>query len=250
MAIGSYSIKPRARAFRLSLGFAAAAGMLAEIPEVRAVPAQIIILRHGEKENKYALCDIGVERSQALGVQYLGKNGTASLLPVEGAEAWLAITLHTLETAAPAADSWSKPVVTFSSVPLPDQSDAEKDIQLNQLTQEAAQGVLTNPQWEGKTVVMVWEHKHIASKKLEGDYPGQKITLRQLLNLDQLSSVPDTWEGSNYDYFWIATYGNPASTVPTSFQSLQQDFAKPYDDLPANDWGNKEKLPSGSKCKK
>jgi hypothetical protein len=33
---------------------------------------------------------------------------------------------------------------------------------LNRRTQEAAQDLMTNPQWQAKT--MVWEHKHIACK--------------------------------------------------------------------------------------
>lgn len=250
MVDGRYWSHPRISIPRLLLGLVTVVGMLVTTPEVLAVPGKIIILRHGEKENKYALCDTGIDRSLALGVQYLGKNAADSLFPAEGPEAVLAITLHTLETIAPAANTWGKPVITYSSVPLPDPSDKEKDLLLNQLTQQAAQDALANPLWNGKTVVLVWEHKHIASKKLEDDYPGQEITLRQLLNLDQLDGVPTTWEGSNYDYFWIVDYGNAGSAVPTGFQTLQQDFAPPYDDLPSNDWGKKEHLPSGSKCKK
>src|SRR6185436_4855959 len=56
--------------------------------------------------------------------------------------------------------------------------------------------------WDGKVVVMVWEHKHIADKKLTR-------TLRNLLNLDKLTGkdhVHETWQGSNYDYFWSVEY--------------------------------------------
>ena len=38
-----------------------------------ALPKTVIILRHGEKENDFALCRIGVDRSLALAAQYLGQ---------------------------------------------------------------------------------------------------------------------------------------------------------------------------------
>ena len=44
-----------------------------------ATPAQIIITRHGEKQDAYRLCDVGVQRSQALAGQYLGKGAKNSL---------------------------------------------------------------------------------------------------------------------------------------------------------------------------
>lgn len=228
---------------------AVVAGMLAVSSHALAVPGKIVILRHGEKQDKYALCDVGRERSLALGFRYLGGNAADSVLPSEGPAALLAITLHTLETLSPVANIWGKPVVTYSAVPLPDQSDEEKDLLLNKLTQAAARDVLNNPLWEGKTVVMAWEHKRIASKSLEKDYPGEKITLRQLLNLDRLDGVPASWDGSNYDYLWIVTYGNPGSAVPTGFRMLKQVYGAPYDDLPSNDWGKKPEFPSGSECK-
>lgn len=58
---------------------------------------------------------------------------------------------------------------------------------LNRRTQEAAAALLGNPVWQGKTVVMVWEHDHIADAKLEKKFPGEAVTLRQLLHLDTLA---------------------------------------------------------------
>ena len=40
---------------------------------VLAAPARIIILRHGEKADKWKLCDIGQERADALAANYLGR---------------------------------------------------------------------------------------------------------------------------------------------------------------------------------
>jgi hypothetical protein len=33
---------------------------------------------------------------------------------------------------------------------------------------------MTNPLWQGKTVVVVWEHKHIANAKVEAAYPSRR----------------------------------------------------------------------------
>ena len=53
---------------------------------------------------------------------------------------------------------------------------------------------------------MVWEHKHIANAKLVAKSSGEAVTLRQLLQLDKLKDVPETWPSGNYDYFWIVDY--------------------------------------------
>jgi hypothetical protein len=220
------------------------------LSSAQALPARIIILRHGEKQDSYALCSVGIQRSLALAKQYLGKGAADSLFTTGGDPAgFVVITLHTLELASPAAASWNAPLIDYSVVPLP-ANTAVSAVELNTRTQQAAADVLTDPAWNGKTVVMIWEHTHIANKKLEKQYAPAKVTLRQLLNLDQLgSAVPDKWEGDNYDYFWIVTYGNPGSAVPTAFQSLKQHFAAPFAGVPHNGWGKPEGLPKNSGCK-
>ena len=65
---------------------------------------------------------------------------------------------------------------------------------------------------------MTWEHKHIAKAKLEKSYPGELVTLRQLLHLDQIADVPRSWPDSNYDFFWIVDYA-PNNPVPTGFRT-------------------------------
>jgi len=37
------------------------------------------------------------------------------------------------------------------------------------------------------------------------------VTLRQLLNLDQLQGVPDTWPDDAYGWIWIIDYDNAPS---------------------------------------
>jgi hypothetical protein len=214
-----------------------------------AQPAQIIIARHAEKADRYVLCPMGTERSQALAAQYLGRGAAKSLFrPGVQPEAMLAITVHTAETIAPAAESWNLPVITYGVFPAiggTSQADEEE----NRRTQAAAEDVLTNPRYAGKTVVMIWEHKHIADAKLESKYPDMPVTLRQLLHLDRLSAVPKTWPEETYDYFWIVNYA-PAHDVPVSLRMVREVFAAPFNDLPANPWGSREPLHTKAGCLK
>ena len=83
-----------------------------------------------------------------------------------------------------------------------------------------------------------------SSKQL---FPGQKITLRQLLKLDELKDVPATWPSDNYDYFWIVDFAGGSST-PTGFSMAKQSFAPPFDKLPTNDWDKPNRLKSASGC--
>lgn len=214
-----------------------------------AVPKRIIILRHGEKMDGYELCSVGQKRSLALRANYLGKGALESLFPDgTGPDGIFAVTLHCLELAGPTALSWGLPMQLYSVVPLNGQTKAEETLQLNKRTQEAALTLLTDPLWDGKTVVMVWEHDHIAKKKLERQFPHEKVTLRQLLNLDTLPNVPRDWHGGNYDYFWIVDYGIPGWGIPTGFTVKKQKFPAPYNTVPSNAWGTSEKLPPGSGC--
>ena len=211
-----------------------------------AAPARIIILRHGEKAGAWKLCGVGQARADALAATYLGRNAAQSLFAAgEEPAAFLAITLHTLELAAPAAATWDLPVTMFSVLP---QKGADVfDKAFDRRTQEAAAELLANPAWQGKTVVMVWEHKHIANAKLVAKSPGEAVTLRQLLQLDRLKDVPETWPSGNYDYFWIVDYAGGSGT-PTGFRIVKQAFEGRYSKLPANDWGAPNGLTSDSQC--
>ena len=154
--------------------------LLGSIATGVAAPARIIILRHGEKANPWKLCEVGVERADALAATYLGAKASKSLF-ADGDEPafFFAITLHTLELAAPSVATWSKPIILYSVVP--DEAD-DDDLHvkaLNRRTQEAAANIMQNPALNGKTVVMVWEHKHIANEKLEAKFEGEAVTSAQ-----------------------------------------------------------------------
>jgi hypothetical protein len=123
---------------------------------------------------------------------------------------------------------------------------------INVQNRRVARDLLESPQWRGKTVVMVWEHFHIASAALEAEFAGEKVTLRQLLHLDNIKGVtggiPKTWPNSIFDYFWIIDYDSPKATVPSKFTTIRQDFAPPFDNLPTNLWGKPEPAQLNAGC--
>ena len=76
---------------------------------------RIIILRHAEKLNAHELCAVGAERAQALAKQFLGRGAAHSLFRDQDAPAaFLAITLHTIETISPVAQTWGLPVTAYT----------------------------------------------------------------------------------------------------------------------------------------
>jgi hypothetical protein len=226
--------------------FSSLAGLaaLAATP-AEAQPSRVIILRHAEKLNAYALCDLGRERADALAKQFLGQGATQSLFaPGERPAAFMAVTLHPVETITPAAQTWGLPVIDYSVVPNKDEGDA-KETELNTRTQEAARDLMSGREFDGKIVVIAWEHKHIASRKLEKDYRAQDVTFRQLLGLGQ---APESWSDTNYDYFWIVDYA-PGNPNPVKFQAVKQTFTSPFNAIPAPDWEAPEPQHIEAGCK-
>jgi hypothetical protein len=196
----------------------------------QAHPARIILLRHGEKKDSAELCDVGNLRANALAAQYLGKGAPgndAIFGNRKTPDAFFAVTVHTRETAAPSAESWGKQLVVFPVPP----KDPSEDEDLDTQTQKAA-AALSSAEYDGKVVVIVWEHNRIAKKDLNKT----GVTFWQLLGLGKISNadVPKSWEGVNYDYFWIIDYANPQPT----FTPIQQVYgAAAYAQVPSNAWG-------------
>src|SRR6186997_2364541 len=79
-------------------------------------------------------------------------------------------------------------------------------------------------------------------------FPEEAVTLRQLLKLDQLEGVPESWPSGTYDYFWIVEYGKTGSDVPTGFQMIKQELGAAYDEVPSNDWDQPNGLKAESGC--
>ena len=194
---------------------------------------KIIIARHSEKLNAPSLSETGIMRAQALSDQYLGRHACQSLFAKnESPAALMVMTLHTMETMAPIAASWNMPIITsWAEAGLDRMHMAEQNVR-NQL---AAADLLNTTSYVDKTVLMIWEHFHIASAALESEFAGEKVTLRQLLNLDQIAGVPTTWPDDVYDYFWVIEYKTGEMT-PRSFQMIRQQFVAPHADLPSAVW--------------
>jgi broad specificity phosphatase PhoE len=217
-------------------------GVALAATEALAAPRRVILLRHGEKADSYALTPTGQERAKALAAQFLGHDAVSSLFAHgERPAAFLSMTLHTIELIAPASTSWGMPSTSWLAVP--DANDETDTPNFNARTREAARTLFKTRAWNGKTVVICWEHHHIADDELEAQFPGERVTWRQLLRLDRLPSpyreqVPRKWEGKNFDYFWIITFDRAGR--PKTFESRLQDFTAPYDAVPANLWGEPE----------
>lgn len=227
---------------------AGAAAALAVAHPAEATPKRIILLRHAEKLDDYALCDMGKTRAEALRQQFLGRGATQSLFGADGGpDALMAITLHTFETITPLARSWGLPVIDYAAVPEKGDTDRKKELDENTETGMAAHDLLTDPRYDGKTVVMVWEHKRIAGAKFEAEYPGQQVTLRQLLHLDKVPGVPETWPENTYDTIWIVDY-RPGNPVPSGFRMVREAFSGAFAALPANEWGTPEPAHIAAGC--
>lgn len=238
-------------------------GLFLGLAAASAQPSQIIVLRHGEKtKHGGPLCATGVLRASALAEVYLGKGASKSLFGAAPPAAFYAVTGHTEATSKPSANSWclkvlrpnkSKSATNEALENDEDDDGSGKEKRLNQETEEAAKDVLTNPNFDGKIVVMTWEHKHIANEKLEKRYPNEKVTLRQLLKIDDYAkahpdeTIPDTWSGDNYDFFWIVDYADPKSPRPSKVTIVKQTFPTPYESVPANDWKTPEPPLEGCK---
>jgi hypothetical protein len=238
----------------MKTGLAALAALALNVaaPPAEAAPKRIVIVRHGEKLSPASLCGLGKERAQALAAQYLSPTDPMSLIAKDPPAAILAITLHTLETARPTAKAWGMEIATNKLMLMPIQNNRHDNALINAQNRKVVADLMENPRWHGTTVVMVWEHFHIASEALEQEFAGEEVTLRQLLKLDQVKGVPGgvpkTWPNSNYNFFWILDYDSPTATVPARFHTVRQYFKPPYANLPSNDWGAPEGRPADSGC--
>lgn len=234
----------RAMWIRLALASALLAGSYAA---AIAAPARIVILTNAEAADAWRLCETGRQRAQGLRYNYLGGKAAKSLFEDgEPPAFFFAITPLTVATATPASLSWRKPVIHYSVLP---QDDAKKTEEaLHERTREAAGNILNNPALRGKTVVMVWDRRHIADPDFDAKYERESaVTLRQLFHLDIVPGVPREWPEGNHDYFWIVDFPD-GSNVPLKFEMVKQDFGKSFPNVPANAWGEPSGLDPASGC--
>lgn len=260
------SLKRTVLAGGLALAAMFSVSLVAALPAA-AVPARVILLRHGEKGGPLQLCSVGQERGRALVDYYLGKNAKKSLLkPGEVPTAILGLSLHTLETIYHVADSWEQPVVFYSV--MPEMVDGKLIIRQDKLAErnrQAVRDVFTKPEWAGGTLIMNWEHDHIARPRLDIEltpaqrakvqekHPGRPVPTKAttLFDLMDLAGIrmPDDWPGDTYDYFWIIDF-DQQSGLPSAFTMIKQEFGPPYENLPHNDWGQPENISASAGCTK
>ena len=216
-----------------------------------AAPERLVIVRHGEKLNTWQLCQTGIDRAQALSTQYIGQDATQPLFASVPPAAILTLTIHTSETAQPTAHARNIPTTNYLALPSAGVTDAVLEAIMNHQNRLAVHDLLNDSRYNGKQVLMVWEHFHTASAALEARYPGEQVTLRQLLKLDQppfASQVPATWPDSNYNFFWIIDFNSDGSIK--AFSTQRQSFTGRYASLPNNDWGTPDNLPVNAHCLK
>jgi hypothetical protein len=214
-----------------------------------AAPDRLVITRHGEKLDTWHLCQTGLDRAQALSDQYLGAEASESLFPKAPPAAIMTLTIHTSETAEPTAHSWGMPTTNYIALPSANRTHSQLEAELNRQNLLAVQDLMNNPRYTGKQVLMFWEHFHTASAALESRYPGEQVTLRQLLKLNQppfAKQVPATWPDSSYNFFWIVDF-NPDGSIK-AFSTKRQVYQGRYANLPNNDWGTPENLTADSRC--
>jgi hypothetical protein len=214
---------------------------------VAAAPARIVILTSAEAADAWRLCEVGSQRAQGLRYNYLGDKAAKSLFSEDEPPAFFfAVTPLTVATATPASESWRKPIIHYSVSP--QDNDKALEESLHKRTREAASNVLNNPSLKGKTIVMVWDRRHIADPEYDKRFEREAaVTLRQLFHLDILPGVPREWPSGNHDYFWIVDFPEN-SNVPLEFEMVKQEFGKSFPNVPANNWGEPAGLPANSGC--
>ena len=221
--------------------------VIATTATAAAAPARIVILTSAEAADAWRLCEVGSQRAQGLRYNYLGDKAAKSFFSEETPPAYFsAVTPTTVPTATPASSSWRKPIINYSVLP---QSDPKKlEEALHARTREAAGNILNNPALRDKTVVMVWDRRHIADPEYDAKYEREAaVTLRQLFHLDILPDVPSEWPSDNHDYFWIVDFPRN-SNVPLKFEMVKQDFGKSFPKVLANEWGEPASLEADSGC--
>lgn len=145
-----------------------------------AKPAQVIIIRHAEKpDHGETLSTKGLERAAALAPYFMN---TPAVLEFGTPVALYATnvtpndkSLRTQETLTPLAQALGQTV----------KHPYTKD-QYKELVAE----IFTTPEYEGKSVLIAWEHHNIPK-------------LAKELGVEP---EPSHWHGSDYDSVWVITY--------------------------------------------
>jgi hypothetical protein len=161
-------------------------------PSPNPRPAQIIVIRHADEPNDRDnphLSPAGVKRADEL-VPFIMTDSTMTRYGLPVAIFATRTTKHgngqrTQETVAPLARKLNLPVQT------PFQSD-----EIHVL----AKRILSNPMYEGKTVLICWNHEEIP----------------ELVKALGVKPAPAKWKGSVYDQVYVITYRDGSAVLTTS----------------------------------
>lgn len=147
-----------------------------------ATPAQVIIIRHGEKPKEGNELSLkGWERAHALIPFFQGNKKVLDF--------GTPVAIYAQKPSTP--ESSMRPIETVQGL-----ADA-LNLTLNTNFEHAqypsmAQEILSNPDYEGKMVLICWEHKVIPD-------------IAKNLNAP---NVPNKWDGDDFDRLWVITYGD------------------------------------------
>jgi hypothetical protein len=159
---------------------ALAAVLLAAGSAASAAPAQVIVIRHGEKPPSGAdLDDQGYQRAQAL-VAFFEHNPAVTQFGTPAAIYAMnpkdtGGSMRPIETVTPTAQALGLTI---------DHDYTRK--QIPQLVKD----ILGNPAYDGKTVLICWEHTVIPS----------------IVDAFGWTSAPQNWAGNSFDRAWILTF--------------------------------------------
>lgn len=162
---------------------------------VFAFPAQVVLIRHAEKNGVEEVLSLkGRERAMALVPFFNGNPKVLSYgVPAAVFAAPLARTIQTV-----------KPLVEDMNISL---IDTFAKSQLQPLASE----ILSNPDYEGKMIVVCWSH---------ADLP-------QIASLLGVKKLPKAWSEETYDRLWVLNFDEMGNVT---FKDLPQKLL--YGDSP------------------
>jgi len=144
-----------------------------------AAPAQVIVIRHGEKPDSGPdLDEQGYARAQAL-VGFFENNIAVNQFPIAA--------IYAMDPKD--EDGSQRPIETVTPLANALHLAIDHDYKRKQIPQMASD-ILGNSAYDGKTVVICWEHHAIPD----------------IVDAFGWTSAPQKWKGSSFDRAWVLTF--------------------------------------------
>ena len=172
---------------KISAALIAALAASASALPARAAPAQVIIIRHGEKpDTGNELSPQGFQRADAL-VGFFEHNPAVTRYGAPAA-------IYAMDPKD--VDGSLRPIETVTPLAKALGLAINHDYMKEQLP-ELVSAVMTNPAYDGKTVLICWEHKMIPPMAQDFGW----------------NAAPTAWAGSVFDQAWVLSFdGGSASS--------------------------------------